>query len=160
MKIYDKNREKYIKKIEEKGFKICELCNPENLKKQECKNLKGKYWKVLVNKYPYLDGNVMVISTRHNTFKIEDIKKEEWAELHDIIKNTQKILAKIFNTKSFNVGINIGKEAGASLDHMHWQIIPRGKGTPNSADILADLHSIKISPQDLKKKIEKTKQRC
>lgn len=157
MKIYDKNRAKYIKKIENKKFKVCELCNPKNLKKQECKNLRGKYWTVIVNKYPYLDGNLMIISRRHDIFEIKDIKKEEWSELHEVIKNAQNRLAKIFNTKSFNIGINIGKEAGNSLEHMHWQIIPRGKEVPNSANILADLHSIKISPWELKNRVEKIK---
>lgn len=152
MRTLDKNRAKYTRKIGK--FKICELCNPKNIKKQECTSLSGKHWRVFVNKYPYLDGNLMIISKRHIK-DIEDLTKNEWEELHIIFGKTKKVLKKIFKTNDFNVGLNIGKNAGSSLEHMHWQIIPRKYGPVNWANIFADLHVIKISPWELKKIIDK-----
>ncbi len=119
MRVLDKNRATYTKKIGK--FKICQLCNSKNIKKQECRNLSGKYWRVWVNKYPYLDGNLMIVSKRHIT-NIKDLKKEEWEELQKIFNNTTDKLEKIFKTKDFNIGLNIGKNAGCSVDHIHWQV--------------------------------------
>lgn len=150
MKIFDPNRAKYTKKIGK--FKICEFCNKKNIKNQECSNLSGKNWMVFVNKYPYMNGNLMIIPKRH-LHDIDDLKKEEWDEFYEILVQTKKKLGKIFKTKDFNVGLNIGKNAGASLEHMHWQIIPRYFAPLNAANIFADLYSISMSPEDLRKKI-------
>lgn len=152
MRILDKNRVKYAKKIGK--FRICELCNPTNIKKQEVKNLSGRYWRVFVNKYPYLDGNLMIIPKEHLK-NIEDLGQKEWLEFFTILKETKNKLSRIFKTNDFNIGLNIGKNAGCSIDHLHWQIIPRSYGPVNWANIFADIHVIKISPWDLKKLIEK-----
>jgi len=153
MRVFNLHRSKYIKKIGK--FKICEFCNPKNIKEQKCKNLSGKFWRVFVSKYPYLDGNVLVIPIRHIE-NIEQLTKEEWAELHQIFKQTKKKLGGIFKTKDFNIGLNLGKGAGASIEHLHWQVIPRNrKVLMNATNLLADLYTITISSQDLKRMIEK-----
>ena len=68
--------------------------------------------------------------------------------------HAKKKLGRIFKTKDFNIGLNIGKDAGSSIDHIHWQIIPRKYKVMNSSNIFADIHIITISPQKLKKMIE------
>jgi ATP adenylyltransferase len=154
MRVLDKNRQRYAKKIGK--FKICELCSKKNIKKQECKSLSTEHWMVFVNKYPYLDGNLMIIPRRHLK-SIESLSEDEWKDLQKAIKGTKKALSKIFKTRDFNIGLNIGKKAGCSLEHMHWQIIPRNYGPVNWADIFAEIHVVKISPWDLKKLIDKNK---
>lgn len=152
MRIVDFNRVRYGKKIGK--FKICELCNPKNIKKQECRKLSGEHWRVMVNKYPYMDGNVMVIPKKHIT-KIEDLTEKQWKEFVFVLKRTKKTLSKIFKTNDFNIGLNLGKNAGGSLEHLHWQVIPR-KFTPmNALNIFADLYVITISPWELKKMIDR-----
>ena len=154
MKVLDSSRGVYIKKVN-KGIKKCVFCDPKVIKEQECKSLAGKYWRVLVNKYPYLDGNLMVIPKRHFV-NLEDMNEQEKSEFFEVLAKAKKRLGKIFNTQYFNIGINIGKAAGTSIDHLHWQIIPRDpKAFSNAANIFADLYVIKISPKELKKRIEK-----
>jgi ATP adenylyltransferase len=153
MKVLDSSRARYIKKVN-CGVKRCIFCDPKVIKDQECKNLAGKYWRVLVNKYPYLDGNLMIIPKRH-FMKLEEMNDLERGEFFEIIIKAKNKLGKIFDTQHFNVGLNLGKAAGTSIDHLHWQIIPRDpKAVSNSANLFADLYVIKVSPNDLKKMIE------
>lgn len=154
MKVYDPNRARYTKKIGK--FKICEFCSEHNIRNQSCKNLESDKWRVFVNKYPYLDGNVMVIPKRHVT-RVEKLSKDEWSEFHQVLAKTMKALEEIFNTKDFNINLNIGKYSGASLKHLHWQVVPRSYGPDNAMNIFADLRVIKVLPRDLKKKIENKK---
>lgn len=154
MKVYDPNRARYAKKIGK--FKICGFCDEHNIKKQSCENLESDKWRVFVNKYPYLDGNVMVIPKRHVT-RIEKLSKDEWSEFHRVLAKTMKVLGEIFNTKDFNINLNIGKYSGASLSHLHWQVVPRSYGPDNAMNVFTDLRVIKVSPQELKKKIENKK---
>jgi diadenosine tetraphosphate (Ap4A) HIT family hydrolase len=154
MKVLDSRRAKYIKRVN-CGVKRCIFCDPKVIKDQECKSLTGKYWRVMVNKYPYLDGNLMIIPKRHFT-NLEEMNKAERDDFFDVLIKAKKKIGKIFRTQDFNIGLNLGKAAGTSIDHLHWQIIPRDpKAFFNSANIFGDLYVIKISPNDLKKMIEK-----
>lgn len=102
-----------------------------------------------------MDGNLMIIPKRHEK-NLEKLSQKEWLELHEILERTKKKLGKIFKTKDFNIGLNIGKGAGTSIDHLHWQIIPRNKkALLNSSNIFADLYVITVSPKELKRLIEK-----
>ena len=152
MRVFEPKRSSYRKKI--KLVKICEFCNPKNIKDQECKNLSGKYWLVLANKYPYMDGNLITVPRRH-VENLTDLRDEEWCELRKIFINSKKKLSKIFKTDDFNIGLNLGRRAGASIAHLHWQIIPRNDKILNASNVLADLYVITVSPQDLKKIIGK-----
>jgi len=153
MKIINPKKFKYNKKLDNNEVKSCDFCSSKIYKMQGCKSLEGKYWKILVNLYPYMDGNLMIIPKRH-IVKIDEIKNDEWEEFHEIILKTQKKLTEIFKTKSFNVGINIGKSAGSSIPHMHWQIMPRRKWIPNFANIVGDMYIITVTPEKLKKLID------
>ncbi len=154
MQVFEPSRTKYRKKI--KKQKECVFCIKKNFSTQECRNIKGLHWYVIVNKYPYMDGNVMILPKRHVT-DITEINSEEWSEFYKILTLTQKVLTKIFNTTSFNIGLNIGEYSGASIDHIHWQIIPRKRKINNATNIFSDLYVITLSPQELKRKIEKIK---
>jgi len=97
----------------------------------------------------------MIIPKRHFA-DLEDMNDSERKEFFDILIRAKKKLGKIFNTRDFNIGLNLGKAAGTSINHLHWQIIPRDpKAYANSANIFGDLYVIKVSPNDLKKMIEK-----
>jgi ATP adenylyltransferase len=151
MKVYEPSRLAYRKKIG--TVKKCQFCDLLNIKSQICESLSGKYWRVVANKYPYMDGNLMIVPKRH--FRdIEDMNKEERNEFFEIIVKTKKKLSKIFKTNDFNIGLNLGKKAGASIEHLHWQIIPRKDKIINASNIFADLYVITVSPQKLKKIID------
>lgn len=151
MKVYDPKRAAYRKKSHQVAG--CEFCHFENIQEQECRSLSGDFWWVVVNKYPYMDGNLMMISKRHIE-DMGDLSQEEQREFFDVLEKTKRKLQEIFRTTSFNIGINIGKFSGASIKHMHWQIIPRQKKIQNATNIFGDIHVMTVSPMDLRKVID------
>lgn len=150
MRILNKNKAKYFTEISRN--QSCQFCHQGIVKKQECKTLAGLYWRVMVCLYPYSDGNLMIIPKRHIT-KINQINKTEWSELREVMINAQKALAGLFKTNDFNIALNIGKKAGNSMRHLHWQIIPRTKAVPNAEKIFASLEIITVDPFELKNMI-------
>jgi len=150
MRILDERRKKYKKKFTDKI--ACAFCR--ELKDEECLGLRGLHWRVLVNVNPYMDGNVMIVSLRH-VEKIEDITEDEWRDYGKVLSETKKVLGTIFETDSFNVGLNVGSESGASMPHMHWQVVPRKFKNITVMNTFADLYIVAISGKEAKKLIDK-----
>jgi ATP adenylyltransferase len=149
MRILDKNRAKYKRKFKDKGCVFCR--KKETL---ECHGLAGIGWRVLVNRFPYMDGNVMIVPARH-VDKIENLSEEEWKEFGKVLARTKKVLKKIFKTESFNIGMNVGPESGASIPHLHWQIVPRKFKNFTVMSTFADLHIVAVAPKETKRLIDK-----
>jgi diadenosine tetraphosphate (Ap4A) HIT family hydrolase len=152
MRVLEPKRARYRKRTG--TYKSCQFCSKKIIKDQGVKNLDTEYWHVLACKYPYLDGNLIIISKRHveNT---DDLTKDEWADFPIALKNSQKALTKIFKAKSFNLGLNIGPNSGMSIKHIHWMLLPRPKklnpGTTNT------LHDIQVISMDYKTLVKKLK---
>lgn len=152
MRTFDPNRKAYIKRISKQNH--CEFCNTEVLLAQECISLRTEHWKVIVAIYPYLDGNVMIIPKRHVSDTVE-LTESEWADFRHALDGAKRRLGEIFSAESFNIGLNLGEYSGRSIDHIHWQIIPRPKlRNTNSLEIFSELQVITVSPQELRKTID------
>ncbi len=154
MKVLEPSRAQY-RKVKDK-IKTCQFCDPENLQAQSVKSLEGEHWLVIANKYPYLDGNLMLVPKRH-VCQVEDLNDQEKAEFFTIFAKSKKALADLFATESFNFGINVGKFSGCSIAHLHWQLIPRRKYTQNCTNIIHDLHVITMDYQELIDKLKTEK---
>ena len=151
MKVYNPYRLKYKHNYHNKS---CPFCDNQIIEKQNIEQLEGKNWMVFVNQYPILDGDIMLV-LKHHAEDASELDKDEWQELQEKIEQTKVILSRIFDTKSFNIGLNIGPESGSSVKHLHWQIIPRVNHQPVNgfAGFIADIHTVRMSPDELKKKI-------
>ncbi len=124
MKVFEVTRKKYHKKDTDNV--VCPFCNKRIINKQNCARFSFEYWYVLVNKHPYMNGNVMLVSKKHHD-NLDTLSMEEWQEFTQALIDVKGVLGKMFKTESFSVGINIGKDSGGSVAHIHWQIIPRKK---------------------------------
>lgn len=149
MRILDTKRSKYRRSFSDKGK--CIFCEGENL--LECSGLSGNFWRVIVNQFPYMDGNVMIVSIRH-TEDIEEIRPNEWKDFGLVLVKTKKILGEVFEADSFNVGLNMGPQSGASIAHLHWQVIPRKFKNVTVMNTFADLHIVAVSPEETKRRID------
>jgi diadenosine tetraphosphate (Ap4A) HIT family hydrolase len=149
MRILDKNRSKYKHAFSDNGS--CAFC--ERKDPLECDGLSGKHWYVRASRFPYMDGNVMIIPVRH-VEKTEELNNEEWSEFGKVLLRTQEVLKKAFKTDSFNLGLNIGPESGASIAHLHWQVIPRKFKNITVANTFADLYLIGVTPEETKRMID------
>jgi diadenosine tetraphosphate (Ap4A) HIT family hydrolase len=151
IKVLETERSKYRKK--NKKTKSCPFCDVKIIRKQGCRSLEGKFWRVFVNKYPYMDGNLMLVTKRHIR-NINELSQEEEKEFCKILKIALDKLKNIFKTEDFNISVSIGKNAGASIEHLHWQIIPRHEKLLNATNIFSELFIITMSPEKLRKIID------
>ncbi|MEM2907253.1 MAG: HIT domain-containing protein [Candidatus Odinarchaeota archaeon] len=79
---------------------------------------------VVLNKYPYNPGHLMVIPSRH----VENLTELEEAEINYLFSKVVasiKLLKKVYNPPGFNIGLNIGENSGASIRHLHVHVVPR-----------------------------------
>lgn len=93
---------------------------------------------VLLNTYPYNPGHLMIAPYRHIA-NFEDLTSQEIAEHFQLVIKMISALKTAFNPQGFNIGINLGKSAGAGIiDHLHTHIVPRWEGDTNFMPIIAD----------------------
>ncbi|MEW6366624.1 MAG: HIT domain-containing protein [Acidobacteriota bacterium] len=86
---------------------------------------------VIVNIYPYNNGHLMIVPYEHLTTPT-DATHEQTAEMMDLLKVCQRVLTDAYHPEGFNIGMNLGKCAGAGvLEHYHLHIVPRWGGDTN-----------------------------
>jgi len=92
----------------------------------------------LLNAYPYTGGHLMVIPYKQSP-DLNGLTDEELADLMKLARRCQNALTKVMNPDGFNIGINIGKVAGAGiLGHLHIHVVPRWQGDTNFMPVLAN----------------------
>ena len=86
---------------------------------------------VMMNLYPYNNGHLMVVPNNHVP-TLNKLSKEELNDLFETVQLCEKVLQRKYNPDGFNIGINLGKSAGAGIDeHLHVHIVPRWAGDVN-----------------------------
>lgn len=99
---------------------------------------------VLMNRYPYANAHLL-ISPREHTADLTALPGEIAAEVHRQLADCVRILDTALSPQGFNVGMNLGRVAGAGVaDHMHWHIVPRWEGDTNFMPLLAET---KVMPE-------------
>ena len=107
---------------------------------------------VIMNSYPYNPGHLMVAPYRH-VANLEELTDEELHEHFEIVNRSIKVLREVFNPGGFNIGINMGKVAGAGIDeHVHTHIVPRWQGDTNFMPVVSD---VTVVPEALAETYEK-----
>jgi ATP adenylyltransferase len=93
---------------------------------------------MVLNTFPYNPGHLMIAPYRHIA-NLGDLADEEANELFDIVKKGLELLREAMNPMGFNVGVNLGKVAGAGIaEHIHTHIVPRWQGDTNFMPVLSD----------------------
>lgn len=124
---------KYIKEGMESKDKGCIFC--EKPKEADDKaNLilyRRKTAYVICNKFPYNNGHLMVVPYLH-TCNLDDLNDECALEMWKLVAQCRTVLSAAFSPDGFNIGINLGRVAGAGVDtHLHVHIVPRWSGDVN-----------------------------
>ena len=126
----------------------CFLCDAAAAS-DDHKNLvvrRGKTALCLLNRYPYNNGHLLVAPFRHEG-KLESLTSEELAEVMTITVEAKKLLDRAVGAHGYNIGVNLGRVAGAGLDeHFHLHIVPRWAGDTN---FVTTIGSTKVIPQAL-----------
>jgi ATP adenylyltransferase len=101
---------------------------------------------VLLNKYPYASGHLLVAPVRH-TGELGSLEDDEVLEMHRLASAALTALGESMRPQGFNLGWNLGRVAGAGvLDHVHLHVVPRWAGDTNFMPVLGD---VKVMPQAL-----------
>lgn len=91
----------------------------------------------LLNAYPYTGGHLMVVPYRQAA-DLDELTEQELADLMILTRRCQRALRQVMKPEGFNIGLNLGRVAGAGIDeHLHVHIVPRWQGDTNFMPVLA-----------------------
>lgn len=134
-------RIEYVLREKEKGCIFCD--KPKEA--EDSDNLilyRGESNFVIMNNYPYNPGHLMVAPYRHIA-DLQDLSAEELYEHFDIVRRSATALREALNPDGFNIGINMGRVAGAGIEgHIHTHIVPRWQGDTNFMPVIAEIKVI------------------
>jgi len=109
---------------------------------------------VILNLYPYNNGHLMVVPYRH-TSSLASLTPEELHEMADLQALSEKALVEAYSPHGINVGINLGKPAGAGvLEHVHVHLVPRWNGDTNFMTVVG---TTRVLPEDLQQSAARLK---
>jgi len=134
-------RVEYIRKAKESG---CVLCQKSQETDDE-KNFilyRGQHNFMILNTFPYNPGHLMIAPYRHGA-NLWDLTREEAEEHFELLKKGVRLLQEAMQPSGFNIGLNLGKVAGAGImDHLHTHIVPRWEGDTNFMPVLSNTRVI------------------
>lgn len=145
-----------IEYIEMEKPQGCILCQKPALDKDTENYIlfRGSLNFVMLNAYPYNPGHLLIAPYRH-VAGLEEMTEEERTEHFEIVTRSVEVLKNVLHPEGFNLGINLGKSAGAGIeDHIHSHIVPRWQGDTNFMTSIAD---VRVVPQALADSYEKLK---
>ncbi|MBE6440915.1 MAG: HIT domain-containing protein [Desulfovibrio desulfuricans] len=126
----------------------CVFCLPEHTE-EDAERLvlyRGRRAFVIMNKFPYSNGHIMVCPYRH-VMQLADLEQAETHEIMDIMQACTKILKQHFTCEGINIGLNQGQAAGAGIrEHLHFHLVPRWNG---DSSFMAVMDEVRTIPQYL-----------
>lgn len=107
---------------------------------------RGQFAFVMMNRYPYTSGHVMVVPLQHAA-DLSQLSAVARAEMMELVTMAVTVIAKLYAADGFNVGANLGAAAGAGIaDHLHWHVVPRWRGDTN---FMATVANTRVLPESL-----------
>ncbi|CAG1003927.1 ATP adenylyltransferase [Gammaproteobacteria bacterium] len=117
---------------------------------------RGKRCFVIMNRYPYNSGHLMVVPNRQ-TADVQSLTGEELAEIMQTVQRSIRALDDVMHPQGYNFGTNIGRVSGAGVaDHIHFHVVPRWNGDTNFMPVLADTKVISEDMRDTLTKLRKS----
>lgn len=149
-------RMEYILSAKEEADASCIFCErlPQKQDKENLILYRGKHLFVIMNKFPYNSGHLMVVPNRH-TGDLQSLTDEENLELMRTLQLCVRVLDKVMQPHGYNLGMNMGRVGGAGIEeHLHFHIVPRWNGDTNFMPVIA--HT-KVISEALDKTYDKLK---
>jgi ATP adenylyltransferase len=147
-RIWSPWRVQYIHNPEPSGCILCDKPK-ESMDEKNLLLFRGLYNYVMMNAFPYNPGHLMVVPYRHIGI-LEDMTDDERNEHYQIVSRSVGILRAGTSTANFNIGMNLGRVAGAGIaDHVHSHIVPRWNGDNNFMPVIAETRVISESMENI-----------
>ena len=146
-------RIQYIQMEKPEGCILCEKPGQNN-DAQNYILYRGSKNFVIMNAYPYNPGHLMVAPYRH-VASLDELTDDELREHFNIVSRSVRLLRQVFAPGGFNIGVNMGKVAGAGIDeHVHTHIVPRWQGDTNFMPVISDVRVVPEALAETYKKLE------
>lgn len=108
--------------------------------------LRGEKNYVVLNRFPYTSGHVMIVPYAHIP-ELSDCDPETLSEMMQLARRVQLALASAYNPEGYNLGMNLGRCAGAGVTgHLHLHVLPRWSGDSNFMSVVSET---RVQPEDL-----------
>ena len=134
----------YVTRTE--GEAGCVFCEARSREQAPLVVFRGAACFVILNKFPYNNGHLMVVPNRHIASLVE-ATGEELAEIIELARLAELAVREAYSPHGINMGINLGKPAGAGiLDHLHMHVVPRWNGDTNFMTVVGET---RVLPEEL-----------
>lgn len=144
-RLYTPWRRSYVTSLsKEESCILCQLAKRDDEKAHILLRRDG--WFVVLNKYPYTTGHMMLVVERH-VGSLCELKADEAAAQPGFLAQCENALREVYSPHGLNVGLNLGRAAGAGVGgHLHWHLLPRWEGDANFISVVGDT---RILPETL-----------
>jgi len=116
----------------------CPFCDAQNKTNESHLLYSDSLSTVILNKYPYTGGHILISPHRHIA-ELEELSVDESTDIFSLARASVSALKAAFKPDGFNIGMNLGTSAGAGIaDHLHLHVVPRWDGDTNFMPVLAD----------------------
>jgi len=106
----------------------------------------GQLAYVILNKFPYNAGHLMVVPHRH-VAQLSGLDDSELSEMAKLTQLSERVLTEAYSPQGINVGMNLGRPAGAGIiDHLHMHLVPRWNGDTNFMTVVGE---VRVLPEEL-----------
>jgi len=142
-------RSAYIASAGDADPSVCVFCKLRDEAENDAANFvlhRASHNFVVLNRYPYISGHLLIVPYEH-VGELDAAAKATTDELMDLTKRSQTALREVYRPDGFNVGMNLGRAAGAGIaDHIHIHVLPRWSGDTNFMTSVAEA---RVLPEDL-----------
>lgn len=141
----------YVAKAPAPAAGACFICSglAANADRENLIALRTPRSVVLLNRYPYNNGHLLIAPNAHKA-ALDLLDSEELLDVMETLRRMVAVLQDLMKPEGFNIGLNLGKVAGAGLPgHLHWHIVPRWNGDTNFMPVLGDTRVINQSLEAL-----------
>ena len=133
---------------------FCEILNSSARDEETFILERAEFNFVILNIYPYTTGHLLVVPYAHIA-DLDKADKKTTDEMMDLMKRCQTALAEEYKPDGFNLGMNLGKCAGAGIEHhLHWHVVPRWEGDNNFMPVIGET---RVMPQHLHESYDRLK---
>jgi ATP adenylyltransferase len=148
-------RYRYISQVGEAESEACVFCSAANPSSDSHAMLvvhRAEHNFIILNRFPYTSGHVMIVPNAHLA-RLEDVTDDGLVELIRLSQRTEKILRRVYRPDGVNLGMNIGRSAGAGIaGHLHLHVLPRWYGDSNFMTVVAET---RVVPEELEETWER-----
>jgi ATP adenylyltransferase len=138
------------------GCVFCEILNSSASDEEKYILKRAEFNFAILNIYPYGTGHLLIVPYAH-IGELNCIDKQTSDEMMDITKSSQSALTEVYRPEGFNMGMNLGKSAGAGVaDHLHMHVLPRWSGDVNFMTAIGQTRTV---PEDLRTTYQKLRDR-